>query len=392
MPCEFVALIVACAPLFSKPVFHHAQVLLLGAILAPGTRTVTAALRVLGLSQDAQFQHDHRVLNGALWSSLTASQVLLGLRVSAFAATGTIVWGLDDPIERRRGEKSTAQGIYREPVRSSQAHCVKASGWRGLCLMLLVAIPGAARVGALPLMPALCPAERYGKERGRAHRTLTNRARPMLRWAARGLPNRASVVAAASSVAALARLEAGRDAVTVVTRLRLDAAWDEPAPARYAGQRGRPRKQGTRLPTLEPVAAERQTKWQEVTGRDWYGAPQRVVAGVTGTCVWDHTGMPAGPIRWGLIRAPQEKCATQALLSTQLAATPPQSLAWFVRRWQMEGTCEEARAHLGMETQRQWSEKAIARTTPCVLGLSSCVSLWAARRLTEQGWPARREA
>src|SRR5215510_15501204 len=107
MPCEFVALIVACAPLFSKPVFHHAPVLLLGAILAPGTRPVTAALRVLGLSQDAQFQHYHRVLNGALWSSLTASQVLLGLRVSAFAATGTIVWGLDDPIERRRGEKST---------------------------------------------------------------------------------------------------------------------------------------------------------------------------------------------------------------------------------------------------------------------------------------------
>ena len=102
--------------------------------------------------------------------------------------------------------------------------------------------------------------------------------------------------------------------------------------------------------------------------------------------------MPAVPIRWVLIRDPQEKCATQALLSTKLEATPPQLLAWCVSRWQMAVTCEEARAHLGMETQRQWSEKAIARTTPCLLGLYAFVSLLAARLRKEQGLPARREA
>ena len=111
MPCEFVALIVAFAPLFSKPVFQHVQVLLMGAILSPGKRTVTAALRVMGLSQDVQFQNYHRVLNRALWSGLAAGQVLLGLLVSAFAPTGTIVLGLDDTIERRRGEKIAAKGI-----------------------------------------------------------------------------------------------------------------------------------------------------------------------------------------------------------------------------------------------------------------------------------------
>ena len=119
MPCEFVALIIAFAPLFSKPVFQHAQVLLMGAMLSPGKRTVTSALRVMGLSQDAQFQNYHRVLNRARWSGLAASQVLLGLLVSAFAPTGTIVLGLDDTIERRRGKKITAKGIYRDPVRSS---------------------------------------------------------------------------------------------------------------------------------------------------------------------------------------------------------------------------------------------------------------------------------
>ena len=116
------------------------------------------------------------------------------------------------------------------------------------------------------------------------------------------------------------------------------------------------------MPTLARVAAERQTKWQEVTVHDWYGAPQRVVEVATWTPVWYHAGMPAVPIRWVVIRDPQEKFATQALLSTKLEVTPQQVLEWFVRRWQMEVTFEEARAHLGMETQRQWSEKAIART------------------------------
>jgi hypothetical protein len=364
----------------------------MGAMLSPGTRTVTSALRVMGLSQDAPFQNYHRVLHRARWSGLTASQVLRGLLVSAFAPTGTRVLGLEDTIERRRGEKSKAKGISRDPVRSSQAPFVKASGWRWRCLMLLVELPWADRVWALPCLTARCPSERYCQERGRAHRTLTDRARQMLLLAARWLPNRALVGTADSSCAALERLEAVRDAVPGVTRVRLDAAWYAPAPARHAGQMGRPRKQGQRWPTLARVAAARQTQWQEGTVRGWYGVPQRVGEVVTGTCVWEHAGMPAVPIRGVLIRDPQEQCAPQAWLSTKLAATPQQLLAWCGRRWQMAVTCEEARAHLGMETQRQWSEKAIARTTPCVLGLYAFVSLLTARLLNEQSLPVRREA
>jgi hypothetical protein len=136
MPCEFIALIVACAPLFSKPVFRHVHVLLLGAILSPGKRTVTQALRVIGKHQAPHFQHDHRVFNRAVWSSLAAAQILLGLLISACARSGPIVLGLDDTIASRRGDKSAAKGIYRDPVRSSHAHFVKASGLRWLALML----------------------------------------------------------------------------------------------------------------------------------------------------------------------------------------------------------------------------------------------------------------
>ena len=136
MPCEFLALMAAFAPLFSKPVFQHVQVLLVGAILSPGKRTVTQALRLMGKGQDTHFQNYHRVLNRAVWSSLAAGQILLGLLISTFALDGTIVLGLDDTIERRRGDKIAAKGIYRDPVRSSHAHVVKARGLRWLALMV----------------------------------------------------------------------------------------------------------------------------------------------------------------------------------------------------------------------------------------------------------------
>lgn len=392
MPCEFVTLMVAFAPLFSKRVFRHAQLLLVGAILALGKRTVTQALRVMGLSQEGHFQNYHRVLNRAVWSSLAASQILLGLLIRTLAPTGTIVLGLDDTIERRRGEKIKALGIYRDPVRSSHSHFVKASGLRWLSLMLLAEVPWAGRVWALPFLTALCPSERYDKARGRTHRKLTDRARQLLLVVARWLPQRALVVTADSSFAALELLDAVRTRITVVTRLRLDAALFEPAPQRQAGQRGRSRKKGRRLPTLKEVADAPATNWQRVTVKGWYGGGERVVELRSGTCVWYHTGMPAVPIRWVLVRDPQEKFATQALLSTKLDAAPRQILEWFVLRWQVEVTFAEARAHLGVETQRQWSDSAIARTTPGLLGLYSVVTLLAERLLKQQPLPVRRAA
>jgi hypothetical protein len=392
MPCEFVALMVAFAPLFSKPVFQHVHGLLIGAILSPGKRTVTQALRVIGKSQDAHFQNYHRVLNRAVWSSLAAGQILLGLLISAFARSGTLVFGLDDTIERRRGEKIAAKGIYRDPVRSSHTHFVKASGLRWLALMLLVPLPWTPRVWALPFLTCLCPSQRYDEQRGRAHRTLTDRARQMVWLVARWLPGRDLVVTADSSFAALELLEAVRAQVAMVTRLRLDAALYEPAPARRAKQTGRPRKKGRRLPTLQQVATATATPWQRITVSGWYGARERTVEIVSGTCVWYHTGMPAVPIRWVLIRDPEGKFDTQALLCTKLEVTPLQVLEWFVLRWQVEVTFEEARAHLGMETQRQWSAKAVTRTTPCVLGLYSLISLLAERVREQQGLTVRRDA
>jgi len=369
--------------LFSRRVWGHAQVLLGGAILAPGRRTVAAALRVMGLEREPRFERYHRVLNRANWSGLTASRVLLGLLVAVLVPSGPLLLGIDETLERRRGAKIAAKGIYRDAVRSSHAHFVKASGLRWVCLMLLVPIVRAERVWALPFLTALAPSERYDRERGRRHKTLTDWARQLLLVVRRWWPDRPLVAVADSTYAALDFLAACRawaTPVTVVTRLRLDAALYEPAPPREPGQQGRPRLKGQRLPTLAAVAPDPATVWTPVTVADWYGEGPRVVEIVSDTAVWYHGGLPPVPLRWVLIRAPDGTFETQALLCTDPDAAPGQILAWFVQRWQLEVTFEEARRHLGVETQRQWSDRAIRRITPALLGLFSLVTLFAHQR------------
>ena len=384
LPSELMSLIVAFVPLFSKPVWRHVQVLLIGAILAPGKRTVTSALRVCGLSHERHFQTYHRVLNRAQWSSLSASRILLSLLIKNFAPKGALVFAIDDTIERRRGEQIKAKGIYRDPVRSSHSHLVKASGLRWLSLMLTVRIPWAERVWALPVLTCLCPSERYYEREGRAPKKLTTWARQMILQVKRWLPEREVVIVADSSFAALELLSAVRQSVTMITRLRLDAALYDPAPVRRPRQNGRPRLKGARLPTLAQVLKNEQTVWTQHTVGGWYGGTARVVEVASGVAVWYHTGMAPVPLLWVLVRDPLEEFKAQALLSTKLESDPVEMLGWFVRRWQVEVTFEEARAHLGIETQRQWSEKAIGRTTPALLGLFSLVTLLAHHRHSEQ--------
>jgi len=377
LPVELLNIIVCFAPLFSKPVFQHAKLLLAGAILAPGKRTVTAALRVMGKSQEKNFQAYHRVLNRDRWSALAAARILLGLLVATFASSGVLVFGIDDTIERRRGDNIRAKGIYRDPVRSSHSHFVKASGLRWLCCMLLCEVSWANRIWALPFLTVLCPSERFYQELQRRHQTLVERAWQVVQLVVRWLPNRAVVFVADSSFAVIQLLKQVSDLhrASLITRLRMDAALYDAAPARLPGQMGRPRLKGVRRPTLKAVLNDPRTEWARIEVDNWYGGGRREVEVSTETAVWYHTGLPPVDIRWVLIRDPQGEFEPQALLSTKLDHRPQQILSWFVRRWPMEVTFEEARAHLGVETQRQWNGLAIARTTPALMALYSVVTL-----------------
>jgi hypothetical protein len=370
------------------------QVLAVGAILAPGERTVAAVLRVMGLGGERHFQNYHRVLNRAVWSGREISRQLLGLLLTTFAQRYPQVLGLDDTIERRRGAHIKAKGIYRDPVRSSHGHFVKASGLRWLSLMLLVPIPWAQWIWALPFMTVLAPSERYNQRRGRKPKKLTDWARQMLLQVRRWLPERRLVMVADASFAALellGRMSRLTSPIAMITRLRLDAALYRPAPP-PTGKKGRPRKKGARLPTLQQVLENPGTHWQLLSLTHCYGEGQRKVEIVSSTAVWYHSGKAPLPIRWVLIRDPQDKFRPQDLVCTDFAMQACQILKCFVRRWQVEVTFHEVRTHLVGKTQRQWSDRAIARTTPTLLGLFSLVTLLAHGHACRSQLPVRQTA
>jgi len=395
LPDEYNTLFNQFQPFISKRVWRFGLVLIVGTILAPGKRTVTAVLRIMGLSQERHFQNYHRVLNRAVWSNLALSTVLLRLLLETFLPVGPVVIGIDETIERRRGAKIRAKGIYRDAVRSSKSHFVKANGLRWISMMLLVRIPWAVRIWALPFLTVLAPSERYYENSLRSHKKLTDWARQMGMQVRRWLPDRKIILIADSSYAALELLDnllALSKPVYMVTQLRLDAALYQAAPIHERKPVGRPRKKGARLPTLRTVLSNEQTNWQKVTVDNWYGKGPTPVEITSETAVWYHNGMPPVPIRWVLVRDPKGKFESRALLCTDRVATPVQILQWFVRRWQVEVTFQEVRTHLGVETQRQWSDKAIARVTPILLGLFSWITLLAHQSQVKGAIPVRRAA
>jgi hypothetical protein len=306
-----------------------------------------------------------------------------------------LVVGIDETLERRYGKKISARGVYRDPVRSTHETFVKSSGLRWVCMMLLVEVPWASRVWALPFLSALAPSERYAAKRGRRHKKITEWAWQLLLVVRRWYPQREIVAVADRAYASLKLLDQCRklsDPITFITRLRLDAALYEPAPPRRPRQIGRPRLKGERLPNLSEVAQDPTTVWKPTKIANWYGSGERIVEIASQTAVWYSTGLFAVPVRWVLIRDPEGGFKTQALLCTDLDADPEEILRWFMMRWQLEVTFQEMRRHLGFETQRQWSELAIRRTTPALLGLFSLITLFAQGRMAQAAGAFRRAA
>lgn len=379
---------------FSERVWEWAKVLLIGAILAPGERTVAAILRVMGCAQDEQFQRYHRVLNRAKWSSLELSRRLFLLLVKLFMpGDAPLVIGIDETIERRRGRKIAARGIYRDPVRSSKEFFVKTHGLRWISMMLLTPIPWASRVWALPFLSVLAPSEHYHEQRHKKHKTIADWAWQMIAAVRRWLPDRRLVIVGDGNYAVLQLLwnVLSLQGVTVVTGLRLDACLYDPPKAREPGKPGRPAIRGQRQPKPSARLIDPDTQWHKHTV-SWYGGSTREVEIATGTALWYQSPIPPLPIRWVLVRDPEGVYEPRALLCIDQQADAHRIVEWYVSRWPVEVTFHEVRTHLGVETQRQWSDLAILRTTPALLGCFSLVTIFAQRLLDGETFPVRQAA
>ncbi len=214
-------------------------------------------------------------------------------------------------------------------------------------------------------------------QRQHAHRTVPDVAGLMLRRICSWLPKRKIKLLGDNTYGSIELgLLAHDKRVALISPIRMDANLFAPAPARQPGQNGRPRVKDAALPKLEQILSDPQTEWTNVSV-PWYDGRLRQLQYCSGTALWYHGGKRPLPLRWVLVRDPSGRYEPRAFRCTDQEQEPVSIISDYLKRWSLEVTFEESRAHLGIETQRQWSDLAIERSTPSLLGLYSLVALFA---------------
>jgi hypothetical protein len=384
-----VHLLAPFAVALTRPALAKLAWLVQGAILAPGRRTVCAALAACGRGHCRQFTTFHRFFNRDRWSALQLSRLLLLLLVAAFLADDApLILLVDETLERRQGKRIAYQSWFRDPVRSEGARKVHCRGIRWLCACLLVPVPWSTRPWALPFFVVPVLAAKVCQRLGKRPRSHIGWTQLLVTRLARWFPGRPLLVVGDGNFMAIElveRCQATAAPTTLVTRMRLDQAlyaFPEPKPN---GRRGRQPKKGARQLSPAQRLTDPHTGWQWVT-LAWYGR-QRRVALATGVALWYTPRHAPVPIRWVLVRSlPHAKHPFKpaALASTSPRLSALEIVQHYLARWNIEVTFAELRAHLGFETQRHWSTLAIGRVTPCLFGLFSLVVLLAKRLHPEQ--------
>jgi DDE superfamily endonuclease len=391
-PLPIIEVLAAFRPLFTAPTWRKLMILLTGTLLAHGRRTVAAALRHSGHERETSFSTFHHVLNRARWSPLAVSRQLLITIVETFVeAGGTLELVIDETLERRWGPKISKRGHYRDSALSSRKRSVSSPGLRWIVMAVVVTLPWTKHRCALPFLCVLATTPEVSASLGKRHKTVGMWARQMVKLVRRWFPTLPITLLGDTAYSILELgLECQEQQVSLLTAFHLDAALYELPPERDAHTIGRPRVVGSRLPSLEQILADPNTTWQRLS-LDWYGQGERTLSICSGTALWYRAGFPPLPIRWVLTRDPQGKRPPKALFSTNQGLTAEQIVRTFMHRWCLETTFEESRAHLGIETQRQWSDLAIDRTTPLLFGLYSLVTLgWRGRFIPRDVSPSRK--
>jgi hypothetical protein len=383
LPAEILNILALFSPLFSQPVYKNAVQLFLGHILCKDRRTIADILRCLHLKNLKNFSKFHWVLSGAKWSALQAAKILFITLVKLVPLDRDIILVFDSTLERRKGPKIQSLGRQRDAVRSSKDKKVLTIGLNWLVCALNIQIPFTKGFWALPFLSILMPPKRplsSSKNQRDLHKKRRYKTIPawscqvihlLYRWVR---STRKITIVADSAFACFDILYAClRRKINLISRLRLDARLYDFVPETITEKRGRKRVVGNVLPKLSELAKKGIAEWQEIAVR-WYGGTSKTVRIQSGKCLWYYIGFRPVPINWVLIFDASYKTPV-ALFSTDMTHSPEQIIESYVRRWSLEVTFEESRRHLGVETQRQWSDKAIERTTPLILASFSIITI-----------------
>jgi hypothetical protein len=374
---EIIQLLSVFSFAFTAPTFAKVMVLIYGTILAPGRRTVTAALRMMGLGEDLHYSKYHRVLNRDRWSPWLVSKILLSLIILIFLpAKAPLLLMIDETLERRRGKQIKYKGWFRDPILSTKEHVVKSLGIRWVCLAVLVSVPWSQRPWALPFMTVLALGQKTSTRLNKRHRTLVQWADFMIDKVRGWQPEREIILTGDGSYAAVAlvqRCQRLKKPVKLVSRLRLDARLFDFSSPQPKSKRGPKPKKGARQVQLTQRLEDPETKWKTLKVI-LYGK-EHTIEFISGSSLWHTPGQDPVAIRWVLVRCPEDSFDPAAFFCSDTHASAKQIIVWFALRWNIEVTFEELRAFLGFETQRQWSDRAIERSTPCLFGIFSLVTL-----------------
>ena len=379
-----LSVIAPFAVLFSRPVWKNALTLIIGTILCRGKRTVCAALRIMGLSNETSFAKYHHVLNRVEWSPLLAAKILLGMLVSMIGSGNPLVMFIDETLERRKGAKIKAKGYYRDAVRSSKKIVVKSSGLKWLSLAISWRFPFSKRHLALPFMTVLEPSIKSDKIANKRHKTTLKWTIQMLMQVVRWLKNTPIILVGDGGFACgelawrCLKLK-----ICLITRLKINARLYDFPPEDKPGKRGRKKAKGAKLFSFKEMVGMPDLGWKDIIV-EGYEKKKKRLKYISNVSLWGGDGFPPLPIRWVLVLDPEGELDPVPLMSTDLTISPEKIITFYIQRWNLEVTFEEVREHLGVETQRQWSDKAIARTTPILLSLYTIVCLIANRLQTER--------
>jgi DDE superfamily endonuclease len=393
LPAEAIALLDCFAPVFTHPTFRRSLVLLAGAILTPGRRTVANLLRTAGAFAPGHISSYRRVLSQGRWSMVQLGCVLARQVVALLPDDVSIVLVGDDTVVAHPGPHVYGKARHRDPVRSSHAFTAWRYGHKWVVLSVLVRFPFANRPWALPVLAALYHSEEDDRRERHPHRTPAQHMVRLLRLMLRWFPARRLVFVGDSAYGTheVARFcHRHRQRLTLVSKLHAEANLFGPPPP-YGGK-GRPRVKGDRLAKPREAVANARRRRRLSVG--WYGGGTRRVEVVSDTGHWFKSGHGLVPIRWVFVHDREGTHRAEYLYTTDVRLDVRQIIAFYTGRWNIETTFEEVRCCLHLETARGWCRATVLRLTPCLLGLYSVVAwLYQAlppdRRVGAITWPGK---